>query len=87
VTGRENADMAPESQNLAGQDIYLNDSLHLITEKFYPDSFLPVGGRKYLDDIAAYSESTADKIDIISFVLDIDKSPENGFTIVSLSYA
>ncbi|MNI39795.1 hypothetical protein D3C73_939850 [compost metagenome] len=62
------------ADKLTGQYVNLGDPLNFIPEQFYPDGMFPLGSRENLDDIAAHTECTAHKVDIVTLILNIDET-------------
>lgn len=65
--------MAQNTLDLAGEVIYLCNSVNFVAEKLYTDSRAAAACRKNLDSVAADSEFIADKINIVSLILNLDK--------------
>ena len=77
VAGREDVDLRPLGQELAGQRVQLGDPLHLVAEELDPDEAV-LRRRDQLQGVAADAEPGALEGLVVALVLEVDEVAQDG---------
>ena len=67
------------SNGPAGQRVYFFYRVHLVTKKFDPYCEVFLIGRENLDNISTNAEYAAVEVEVVSFILNVDKFAQNVF--------
>ena len=73
VSSGKNETMQQGADGSARHQIVFRNTLHFVAEKLYAYGFVRTVRRKNVDNVAAYPESAALKVDIGSLILHIDE--------------
>ena len=73
VRSRENRSVPHLSQNFSGHTVYFRNSFDFISKEFNANRVFALACRKNIQNISSNSECTANKINIISYILNCNK--------------
>lgn len=74
---RKDSNMLSFCFDLAGQGVDLSDTVNFVSEELHPNCKFAFFGRKNLQYITAYPESSPVKVHIIAVILDINQLPDH----------